>query len=65
MGDYRDKDVTDLEPEKIVNLVRLRLRQFPSVQLFQRRVAGERGLRLILRTWLVDFEVEGAEPDAG
>lgn len=63
MGDYFDKDVTNLNANQVAALIRLRLREFPSVQLFRKKSRGSARQRTILRTWRVDFAVEGAQPD--
>jgi len=55
MGDYFDEDVTEATSEELGALVKLRLRRFPTVQLFKK------SRRTILRTWRIEFDVQGAE----
>jgi hypothetical protein len=52
--DYFDEDVTNATAEELGTLVKLRIRRYPSAQVFKD------GKKTILRTWKIEFEVEDA-----
>ena len=50
--DYFDEDVTDATAEELGTLIKLRIRRYPSVEVFRER------RKTILRTWNIEFDVE-------
>lgn len=52
--DFYDEDVSDLTPAALGSRIKLRIRRYPSVQVFMD------GSRVVLRTWVADLVVENA-----
>jgi hypothetical protein len=55
MDDYFDEDVSTASADELGNLIKLRIRRYPSVQVFKD------GRKTVLRTWRIDFDVPDAE----
>ena len=53
--DYFDEDVSNATADELGNLIKLRLRRYPSVQVFKK------SRKTILRTWRIEFEVHNVE----
>ena len=54
MADYLERDVTGVEPDQLERMIALRLNttsRYRSLELIKRRG------RLILRSWLIEFDI--------